>query len=277
MFQPVITSSGIGGWTFLQATYSRQLESFTNSPVVQNDIAYMQEKLSGSLTQDDFLNDRRLLRITMTATGLEGEEWKRGFIDKVLTEASDPDSTFLTRLNNRAYSDFADIFRPSDGLISITPQSLQDITTRFERASFEAAVGEVDNSMRLSLNYETNISELADADTRSDTILFRILGDVPIRSVLGQALNIPDEVQRLPLERQSEIFQEKLTAFGIENPQDLSSSDNIDKILRRFHAMESINQIQQAQTSSASIALTLLSSAVGFGSIASENLFRSNF
>jgi hypothetical protein len=131
--------------------------------------------------------------------------------------------------------------------------------------------------MRLSLNYETNIGSLATEGTRSDTILFRILGDIPVRTVLGQALNIPESVQTLSLERQAEIFTERLSNAGIRNPQDLSSRESIDKIIRRYQAMESINQVSKVQTSSASIALTLLTNAVGFGSIANENLFRSNF
>jgi hypothetical protein len=277
MFQPIVTSSGIGGWNFLQSTYSRQLETFSDTPAVKNDLAYMEDKLSQPMTQDEFLNDRRLLRVTMAAVGLEGEEWKRGFIDKVLTESADPESSFLARLNNRAYTDFAEIFQPQDGAISVSRDLIQDIAAKYQRAAFESAVGEVDNSMRLSLNYETNIGKIVGESTRSDTILFRIMGDIPVRSVLGQALNIPDGVQSLPLERQAVIFEEKLASFGIQSPQDLASPDAVDKILRRYHAMESISQIQQAQTSSASIALTLLSNAVGFGSIANENLFRSNF
>jgi hypothetical protein len=277
MFQPIITSSGIGGWNFLQSTYSRQLETFSDTPAVKNDLAYMQEKLSHPISQEDFLDDRRLLRITMTAMGLEGEEWKRGFIDKALTEAGDPESSFLARLNNRGYTEFAETFRPVNGVINVTPSIVKDIAARYQRAAFEGAVGEVDNSMRLSLNYQTNIGSLATEGTRSDTVLFRILGDIPVRTVLGQALNIPESVQTLSLERQAEIFEERLSREGIQNPQDLSVPDNIDNIIRRYQAMESINQVTQAQTSSASIALTLLNNAVGFGSIANENLFRSNF
>ncbi|MEQ3747410.1 MAG: DUF1217 domain-containing protein [Henriciella sp.] len=277
MFQPIITSSGIGGWNFLQSTYSRQFETFSGTPAVKNDLAYMESKLSQPMTQDEFLNDRRLLRVTMTAVGLEGEEWKRGFIDKVLTESADPESSFLARLNNRAYTDFAELFQPRDGMVSVSRDQIQDVTTKYQRAAFESAVGEVDNSMRLSLNYETNIGSLATEGTRSDTILFRILGDIPVRTVLGQALNIPESVQTLSLERQAEIFTERLSNAGIRNPQDLSSRESIDKIIRRYQAMESINQVSKVQTSSASIALTLLTNAVGFGSIANENLFRSNF
>ena len=46
MVQPAIPMSGLAGWSFLQTTYSRQLETFSDSASVKNDRAYMSEKLS---------------------------------------------------------------------------------------------------------------------------------------------------------------------------------------------------------------------------------------
>ena len=90
MVQPAIPMSGLAGWSFLQTTYSRQLETFSDSASVKNDRAYMSEKLSSPISLDNFMSDRRLLRVTMTAFDLAGEEWKGGFIRKALEEAANP-------------------------------------------------------------------------------------------------------------------------------------------------------------------------------------------
>jgi len=277
MFQPAIPLSGYGGWKFLQTTYTRQIQTFTDSSEIRNDRDYLAAKLSQPITQEDFLDDQRLLRITMTAHDLEGEEWKRGFIDKVLSEVGDPESQFLARLNNPEYSSFADTFAPTNGLISLSAEDLSDLTEKFEAVAFRSAVGEVDNNMRLSLNYQSKITELIGDGSSDEAILFRLLGSVPVKTVLESALNLPVDIRKLPIERQADILQERLQdRFGITDLQDLTSPEMIDKVIQRFHAIEAINQ-GSSNTSPGSIALAILNNSIGFGSGASQNLFLSNF
>jgi hypothetical protein len=73
------------------------LSSLSNSPQVKADRAYLIEKFSEPVTTEAFLNDKRLMRVALTSFDLGGEEWKRGFIDKVLKEVGTPESTFLAR------------------------------------------------------------------------------------------------------------------------------------------------------------------------------------
>lgn len=276
MFQPVVTSSGIGGWNFLQATYDRQLTSFSESPQIRNDQEYMLEKLSQPLEKKDFLDDQRLLRITMTAFDLGGEEWKRGFVDKVLTEVVDPESSFLTRLNNQPYTRYAEAFAPSsDGKIRLSESALADIATKFETASFEAALGEVDNNMRLALNFQSDIATLVGDGSNEQAGLFRILGDVPVRSVLESALSLPSETRQLPIERQAEIVKDKLSSsFGINDLSDLTKPEMVERVVQRFLALSSIDQAASSTTPGA-VALALLSPSTGLGGTASQNLFLS--
>lgn len=273
MFQPVVPLSGNSGWAFLQRTYDRQLENFSKSPQIRNDRDYMLEKLAHPMGLDDFLADKRLLRITMTAYGLAGEEWKGGFIRKAIESAGDPESTFLARLNNAKYTKFAETFAPISGKIIMSSSELSKIAVNFEAESFEAAVGEVDDNMRLALNYQSEISDLIGEGSSQKAMLYRILGDVPVRSVLESALNLPSDIGNLTVERQADILKDRLTAvLGISDVSELKSPEMVDKVLQRFHAMESI-QSGANSYSSASAALMLLSN--GVGSQASQNLFLS--
>lgn len=273
MFQPAIPLSGIGGWKFLQATYSRQLESFSDSPQVRNDRDYMLDKLSDPMSVDDFLADKRLLRVTMTAFGLGGEEWKGGFIRKALEEVADPESTFLARLNNTKYTNFAEALSPVDGKIIMSSSELAAIAVNFEAESFQTAVGEIDDSMRLALNYQSEISEMVGTDSSDKTILYRILGDVPVRTVMETAFNLPEGLSSLDLDRQAEILEKQITSvLGISDLSDLSKPDVTEKMINRYLAMETIEN-GSTSYSPASAALTLLSN--GVGSQASENLFLS--
>lgn len=275
MFQPVIPMTGNTGWKFLQSTYDRQLKSYADSPQIKADRAYLEEKFSKPVALDDFMKDSRLLRVAMTSFDLGGEEWKRGFISKVLNEAADPESTFLARLNNAQYTAFAKAFTPVGGKISIEPDALQSIGDAFEKASFETAVGDVDESMRLALNYQSDISRLVGEGSSETAVLYRLLGDVPVRTVLETATGLPSSIRNLPIERQAEMLKSALQKnFGITDVHDLSVDAKVEKVIQRFHAMESIGS-GSTTYSGASAALTLLNGGAGLGGQGGINLLLS--
>lgn len=277
-FQPIIPMSGIGGWKYLQATYDKQLQSHSNSPQVRRDRDYMIEKFSQPIAVEDFLKDARLVRVSMTAFDLSGEEWKKGFINKVLTEVADPESTFLKRLNNSKYTAFAEALKPQDGKITLSEDDLAAIAVRFEASSFELAVGNVDDNMRLALNYQDEIKSLAAEGVSDTAIAYRILGDVPVSTLLKTALNLPSDMKGLSIERQAEILQNSLKkTLGVSKLSDMASPEIVDKAIVRYHAMKSITEGSTMYTP-ASAALTLLGgSSYGYGNNASQNLFLSIF
>lgn len=275
MFQPVIPLTGNNGWKFLQSTYDRQLQSYSNSPQIKADRAYLVEKFSRPVELDAFLKDTRLLRVAMTSFDLGGEEWKRGFISKALNEAADPESNFLARLNNPQYTAFAKAFAPVDGKITLDPEALEKIAESFASASFETAVGEVDESMRLALNYQSDISRVVGEGSTETAILYRILGDVPVRTVLETATGLPADLRKLPVEKQAEMLKAGLQKrFGINDVRTLSSDGVVEKVIQRFHAMESISN-GASTVSSASNALTLLNGGAGLGGQGGINLLLS--
>jgi hypothetical protein len=275
MVQPAIPMSGLAGWSFLQSTYNRQLETFSDSASVKNDRAYMTEKLSKPVSLDDFMSDRRLLRVTMTAFDLGGEEWKGGFIRKVLEEAATPDSTFLERLNNPAYTKFAQTFAFEEGTLSLDADKIEQLGENFETAAFRIAVGDVDENMRLSLNYQQKIVDIAGTGSSNDAIAYRILGNPPVKAVMEAALNLPSDISKQPIEKQAEILRDKLrSSFGISDLSQLTDPDNVNAVIRRFHVMETVNNGPSAMTPGYA-ALTLLGGGQGFGAIASQNLFLS--
>lgn len=277
MFQPVIPLSGLGGWSFLQSTYDSQLETYSSSAQIKNDIDYFTEKLSQPIAVEDFVTDGRLRRISLTSFGLAGEEWKTGYIRTVLDEVQDPESTFLTRLNNSSYTNFAEALQPSGGNISLSSAQIESITSQFASESFAEAVGEQDNAMRLSLNFQSEISNLVTASATDQTNLYRMLGSVPVRTVMETALGLPTEFSALDIDRQAEILDEELQKkFSISSLQDLTQPDVMERVVQRYQVLESLNQTAAA-TGPAATALTLLTNAVGFGAVASQNLFLSNF
>lgn len=274
-YQPVIPLTGYNGWKFLESTLDKQIENYSDSASVKNDRDYFEQKMSSPITMEDFLSDTRLLRISLTAFDLGGEEWKGGFIRHVMEERADPDSTFLKRLNNTAYTNFADTFALEDGKVSLSADTIATLGDQFELASFRSAVGDVDNNMKLSLNFQAKIGELVRAESSETANLYRLLGDVPVRTVLETALNLPGDFNSLDLDLQAKILKERmLSVFSISSVSDITKPEVVDKAIQRFHTMDMIES-GQSSLSSGSVALTLLNNAAGFGATASQNLFLS--
>lgn len=275
-FQPVLPLSGFAGWNFLQETYDKQLETYSASPQIQRDIDYFKEKFAQPISVEDFVTDPRLRRISLTAFGLNGEEWKTGYIRNILEQVQDPDSTFLQRLNNPQYTSFAEALEPANGQINLITSEIDTIAARYAAESFELAVGQQDDTMRLSLNYQDGIGELVTEGSTDEAVLFKLLGSTPIRTVLETALGIPADISQLDVDRQAEFLDDRLKSqFGINSVQDLKSPEVVEQVLQRYQILAGINQNLSA-TSSASTALVLLGNAAsGFGSIASQNLFLS--
>ena len=274
-YQPVIPLTGYNGWKFLESTLDKQIENYSDSASVKNDRDYFEQKMSSPITMEDFLSDTRLLRISLTAFDLGGEEWKGGFIRHVMEERADPDSTFLTRLNNTAYTNFANAFALQDGKVSLSADAIATLGDQFELASFRSAVGDVDNNMKLSLNFQAKIGELVRAESSETANLYRLLGDVPVRTVLETALNLPGDFNSLDLDLQAKILKERmLSVFSISSVSDITKPEVVDKAIQRFHTMDMIES-GQSSLSSGSVALTLLNNAAGFGATASQNLFLS--
>lgn len=274
-FQPVIPLSGNSGWKFLQSTYDRQLSTHANSPQIRADRAYLTEKLSEPMSIESFLGDKRLLRVALTAFDLGGEEWKRGFIDKVLKEAATPDSTFLARLNNPKYTAFALAFKPANGTVKVAPEALDKIAADFDEASFETAVGQVNDSMRIALNFKSEIADLVGNSSSDTAILYRMLGNVPVRTLLETAVNLPTEIRKLDIDKQAALLKDGLQQrFGISDLTDMKDPEVIDKIISRYHTMESI-KAGAANYSPAANALTLLNGGIGLGGQGGINLLLS--
>ena len=277
-FQPVLPLPGLAGWNFLKETYDSQLDTYSKSPQIQRDIEYFKEKFAQPLAVEDFLSDPRLRRISLTAFGLNGEEWKTGYIRNILEEVQDPESTFLQRLNNTQYTNFAKSLEPADGFINLLSSEIDTIAARFAAESFELAIGSQNDSMRLALNFRDGIGEVVTEDSTDEAVLFKLLGSEPIRAVLDTALGIPADLAQLDIDRQAEYLNDRLKSqFGISNVQELKDPEVVEQVLKRFQILAGINQ-NFAATSSASTALVLLgNAAAGFGAVASQNLFLSGF
>ncbi len=273
-FTPIIPVDGLAGWSFLKSTQDRQTAIFDRSPDIQRDIDYFNDNIGSVETLDDFMSDRRLQKVALGAFGL-GEEINKGaFVRKVLEEGTADRSAFAVRLNNPDYLDMANTLVVTDGALTIDEATRDMIAAQYKQQAFEEEVGTVNNNMRLALNFEREMAELANDGLSENAGWFKAMGSVPIRTVLESAFNLPTGFSQLDVDRQKEILSDKANSlYGGKSVDIFKDPEIIENTIRNFLLRAQIDQGPSASTPGFA-ALSILSGGLGSAGIA--NLLLSN-
>lgn len=263
-YQPIVVGSGLVGWQFLQATYDSQFEAFTKSSELQRDEAYFRENIGAIETAEELVADRRLLSVALGAFGLEDDMNNKYFIQKILEDGTVADDALANRLSDDRYKDLSEAF--GFGPTEIQHNKLSDfadkILSLYEAQSFEVAVGQQDDNMRIALYGNRKLEEMAGEDSSTDTMWYTVMGEAPLRELFETALGLPSGIGSVDIERQLEIFKDKaLRVFGDASLSQFSDPERRDELVTAYMARVQINQFS-ASTSSAATALQLLQASV---------------
>ncbi|MEM9755202.1 MAG: DUF1217 domain-containing protein [Pseudomonadota bacterium] len=259
-FQPVVPLGGYAGWTFLTRTLEAQSAAFSAAPLNERDTAYFRQNISTISSAADLVEDFQLLRVALGAFGLQEDQPNRAFIRTILDEGTSDNAALANRLADKRYRAFSEAF----GFGESTPPKTQQagfadrILARFERQEFERAVGEQDDSMRLALNLQRELPELAARGLTADTNWLSILGSPPLREVFETALGLPEGFGLIDLDQQVEQIRSRArVVLGTDDVATLARADQTDGVLRNFFGRAQIEGLTGAATPAA-IALTLL-------------------
>ena len=261
-FQPVLPLSGLPGWVFLNSTLDKQMDAFNAAPLLIRDTDYFEAKIDQITTAEELVSDRRLLRVALGAFNLQDDIDNRFLIRKILEGGVENDDALANRLSDERYKLLASAFGFGDGGTPNTQDTGfgAEMTTRFRQRAFEVAVGEQDQSLRLAMNAQRELAEIAANDDNEDTKWFRIMGTPPLRKLFETALGLPDSFAQLDLDRQLDIFKEGATnRLNIQSLSDLTQDNLREDVIRKFLLRDQIASINVQ--SSQSIALTLLQAA----------------
>jgi hypothetical protein len=260
-YQPIIPVGGLVGWSFLQRTMENQTAAFNSDAVLTRDTDYFEANIGKIDTAEQLVGDRRLLRVALGAFGLQDDIDNKYFIQKMLEDGTINDDALSNRLTDPRYKELVSAFGFGD--FDIPSSKISDfgtkITAAFRERSFEVAVGEQNDDMRLSLNADRELVDLAADSSSNDAKWFKILGSSPLKSVFQAALAMPSAFGQLDIDKQLELFKDRAeSVFGTSEISDFSDPALREKLIERQLLMSQINSFQTS--SSASIALTLLQS-----------------
>lgn len=261
-FEPIIPISGIGGWNFLQATYDKQLDSFSKSPVLQRDADYFAENIGNVKTVDDLVNDYRLLSVALGAFGLEDQVDMKALVKKVLQDGTTADDALSSKLGDDRWISFSESFGfgPGETVQTSNAGAMAGLVQTYKVQSFEIAVGEQDNSMRVAMYAQRELQVLAEDDTSVDTKWFNVMGQPAIREMLETALGLPSDMGASDLDTQLVNFKKRSIAmFGTDDISTFSDPDKMERLVNVYLARAEIQEFN-ASNSAGATALMLLQS-----------------
>ena len=259
-FQPVLPLSGYTGWTFLKRTIDRQQAVQQASPVQQRDEAYFRDAIGKVKSAEQLVSDKRLLRISLAAFGLEGDVNSRAFIQKILEGGTLKEGSLANKLADKQYQKLSAAFGFGDFSVPRTQISTfaDEILSQFRARSFEAAVGAQNNTYRLALNAEREIPALASRTIGETAKWYTLLGNAPMREVMQTALGLPKSFAAIDLDQQVSVMKRRAeAAFGASTVSQFTDPAKMEALVRRFQLRAEM-QGQQSASSPAAIALALL-------------------
>lgn len=259
-FAPILPLSGLTGWGFLKRTMARQQAVQQSLPAQQRDEAYFRDRIGKADTAEKLVNDKRLLRIALTAFGLEGDVNSKAFIQKILEGGTLKEGSLANKLADKQYQKFASAFGYGDYSVPRTKISTfpDEILAQFRSRSFEKEVGLQNNTYRLAMNAEREIQALAGKSTSETAKWYTLLGNAPMREVMQTALGLPKSFSAIDIDQQVGVLKARTeAAFGAADLGQFKEPEKMEALLRRF-LLQSDIQSQASANSPGSVALTLL-------------------
>lgn len=262
-FQPVVLQSGLAGWAFLKRTYASQMEAYREAPDKQSDVAYFTVNIGKVETAADLVGDRRLLQVALGAFGLQDDLGNRAFVQRILEDGTASADALANRLTDGRYRTFSAAFGFGPAAVPNTGDTaeMSAIAEAFWQQSFQSAVGEQDNDMRITLYAQDALAEIAGSGSGDTASWFSALGEPPLRQLFETAFGLPSSFSQIDLDKQLEILRDKTR--GLTGRDDFAQfADPVlrDRITDRFLAMSQIAATGSG-LSSAATALTLLQAA----------------
>lgn len=259
-FQPVLPLGGFAGWSFLKRTLPAQQAAQQRSPVHLRDEAYFREKIGQIDTADQLVANKRLLRVALTAFGLEGDVNNSAFIRRVLQDGTIREGGLANRLADKQYLKLSATFGFGD--YSVPRSKLSDfpdkILAQYRARKFEAAIGEQSSIYRLALNAEREIPDLAARSISENAKWFTVLGNPPLRQVVQTALGLPKSFSAIDLDQQVAVLKARAeTTFGRDSISQFTDPGKLDALVRRYLVRADLQQLSAA-ASPAALALQLL-------------------
>ncbi len=249
--------------------------AFETVPEIQADVAYVEGAIAGVRTPEALVSDPVLLRVALTAYGLESYASNPGLVrDMLAGGVTGPDAP-ANRLGSPKMKAFVAAFGfgQSQG-VAVAQTSTEGfaarLTSAYKTAVFDAMIEDAGNKVPDAMRFKREVEALAKGDIGS---WFSVLTSKPMRAVFEKAFNLPGSFGRIDIDQQRNVLIQKTqTLFGSDSLRTFEDPNNVEKMIVRYLVRSQID-LNGFATPAAS-ALSLLQN-LRSGSQGLSNLFAS--
>lgn len=212
-----------------------------NSDYVKGETTYYLANITKVKSVDDLMSNSRLYTYALAAYGLDSATEDKDLIKQVLqSKVSDPDSV-ANKQTNPAYAGLNLAFNfEANGENATTINAAQQPTVdKYLRQTLEEDAGQTNEGVRLALYFQRKAPDI--------TSWYDVLSDTALASVVRTALGLPDSFATADIDKQAQLFEQKLDLTDFTDPAKLT------KFLTRFTSMYEINNPTSTAVSSISV------------------------
>ncbi|WP_439330969.1 DUF1217 domain-containing protein [Mesorhizobium carmichaelinearum] len=212
-----------------------------NSDYVKGETTYYLANITKVKSVDDLMSNSRLYTYALAAYGLDSATEDKDLIKQVLqSKVSDPDSV-ANKQTNPAYAGLALAFNfeaNGENATTINPAQ-QPTVDKYLRQTLEEDAGQTNEGVRLALYFQRKAPDI--------TSWYDVLADTALASVVRTALGLPDSFATADIDKQAQLFEQKLDLTDFTDPAKLT------KFLTRFTSMYEINNPTSTAVTSVSV------------------------
>lgn len=212
-----------------------------NSDYVKGETTYYLANITKVKSADDLMSNSRLYTYALAAYGLDSATEDKDLIKQVLqSKVGDPDSV-ANKQTNPAYAGLALAFNfeaNGENATTINPAQ-QPTVDKYLRQTLEEDAGQTNQGVRLALYFQRKAPDI--------TSWYDVLADTALASVVRTALGLPDSFATADIDKQAQLFEQKLDLTDFTAPAKLT------KFLTRFTSMYEINNPTSTAVSSISV------------------------
>lgn len=244
------TMSALAAFKNYQKDQVGARKAFAAREDIQRDINQFKKAVGKLDTVEDLLKDRKTLNFVLSAFGLESEINNPGKLKAVLNSDPDDINSFANRLSDTRFGELAKFLdTPEFGLKNLRLSDKQTtVIDNYLTTSFEKSLGAQNPAARDALFFLRRIGTVENT--------FEILGDLALRTIVTDALDLPQEIARQSVNKQASLIEAKLNLDSFKSTTATTGTRSKLDILG--DDLTAISGAKAAITKSQSVADTLV-------------------
>ena len=212
-----------------------------NSDYVKGETTYYLANITKVKSVDDLMSNSRLYTYALAAFGLDSATENKDLIKQVLQGGVRDPNSVANKQKNPAYAALASAFnfeQYGEAATTINPAQ-QPTVDKYMRQTLEEDAGKTNEGVRLALYFQRKAPDI--------TSWYDVLADTALASVVRTALGLPDSFATADIDKQAQLFEQKLDISDFTDPVKLG------KFLTRFTSMYEINNPTSTAVTSVSV------------------------